>query len=293
MTPGRAEITPAPQTVTASQLASLLPDEQDLQGFVRVRPAFETADWRDAEIHHGTTQGVQPQPLPDGIKLNRDLNEIGPNAQLHGPTDRRGLGSIIRRAMYSTDGVYTLNITLMICDSFNAARREVLDYMSHVQLRFLPGSFAGPLQLGNESWCNGRSGSPGSATMISRYGTIVFIISWGMSYHAARAGDYPLLAPDAMDAVANSILLRLAGEAQLTGVPVRTATVLVNGKQLPSQNALLSGGQVYLPVKEFAKAAGWKSQWNPTTGALALNAPSQPPIQLMADSNAATDTGTV
>ena len=104
------------QSVTRENMVGLLPDEHELQGFVRfaptgfvrIRPASESPD------HSG------PRALPDAFALNLDLEKR--------QQKRTGWRSIFDRGMYSADGRYALTMTVKVYDTAASARDELADH---------------------------------------------------------------------------------------------------------------------------------------------------------------------
>lgn len=258
--PASAQNAPATAGITAAQLQALLPDEQDLQGFVRIRPAFDTPE------------RIKPQPIPDIIKLNTSA------AGINGRTN-----SVpgIARALYSQSGFYIVTMALSLYDSAATAHNHVTMGRKLTQQMFQL------IQLDpsadEETWFNSnRNGS----TLFFRRGKAVISASGGLTGPPEQARGHEPFPPESVLAIGQMIDLRLARQFLLTSAPSHGVRVAVNGTTLPAQAALLVGKQLYVPVTEFAKAAGWQSQWNVTTGMLTLTSPTQQHITLAAGSTA-------
>ena len=269
------------QSVTADQLQVLVPDEQDLQGFTRIRPAGEmplSEVYSQAEkkwIHP-----VSPaERMEDKIIVDKDATE-SPFGWVPLP-DHSGTFSQIIRSLYSRDDTYHLTITANVCDSAETAKREITQFVHSCSAPFQPGTFRSSTPIGEESWIN----PSGYSTLICRYGRLVVIIDGMRTGLASRQSSRTPFPPSAVEAVAYQILLQASRQAKLTGVSTQDAHVAVNGKPLDT-SALMASRQVYVPVAEFAKAMGMQSQWNAKTGALTLTKAAQKPITLTAGSTA-------
>lgn len=260
------------QGATQQQLQTLIPDQQDLQGFTRIRPLGEVTN-PDGSPQTGATE--------DQIVLDGQEDEYHPGwATL---PNQGGRMSQIKRSLYSESGEFELVMTMNICDAPEAAHLEVQHFLQVCSAPFQKGAFSSASAIGDESWFN----PSGYSTLIGRTGRVVFLIDGSRSRLAGRQGNSPRFPEAAVEAVAYQILLRASQQAKLTGVPAQNAHLTINGHALP-KNALLVGKQTYVPVKEFAKAMGLTSGWDTKTGALTLSGPKQKTVALTAGSTAAT-----
>jgi len=260
------------QGATQQQLQTLIPDQQDLQGFIRVWPAGEFIN-PDGSSRAGV---IEDQVIVDGRE-----NEYHPGwATLPGQDGRM---SQIKRSLYSESGEFHLAMTINICDAPEAAHLEVQEFLHACSTRFQQGTFSGASAIGDESWFN----PSGYSTLIGRSGRVVFLIDGSRSFLASRRSNSPRFPEAAVEAVAYQILLRASQQAKLTGGTTQNTRLAVNGHALP-QNALLVGKQTYVPVREFAKAMGLMSRWDTKTGALTLTGPKRKTVALTAGSTAVT-----
>jgi len=251
-----------PSATVQTPLTAVLPDEGDLQGFVRLQPACDTWD------HHSRL-------LADGVVLDNDMTQQ-PTQLLH-----TGRMSSLFRTLYSSDGAYCLNLTIRIVDTAEAAQQELQDSAVR-QAMFRQGTFDNSISIGDRSLCP----VDGNSVLLFRAGKIVVDIEGELSNDARNSGNYPQFPHAALEAVAYQIMLRAAQQPELTGVTPQQASVNINGHALP-KNALMLGKQVYVPVAEFAKAMGLTSQWNAKTGALTLSRIGHKTVALTAGSTAA------
>ncbi len=262
----------APPMVAPQQLQALLPNESNLQGFTRLRPAGELG-----------TQPLSPATyIEDKTVINSDATQW-----LYGWAplpDHPGSFSQIMRSLYSENGSYQITITLNVCGSSEVATDEVTQFLNGCSTRFQKGSFnAQTISIGDESWVN----PSGYSTLIFRAGNTVILIDGTRSQLASQVGYDPPFPTAAVEAVAYQILLRASQQPELTGVTPEQAQVAVNGHALP-KGAMRVAGQTYVPVQAFAKAMGLTTGWNAKTGALTLTGPQQKPIALTAGSTAVT-----
>ena len=277
MFPGQA----APLTVTPQQMQSLLPDESNLQGFTRIRPAGELVVLPDPSQANQQVQLTSPASyIEDKTVINSDATQW-----LYGwtplPNDP-GAFSQIMRSLYSKDGMYQITINLNVCASSQTASDEVAQFLRGCSTSFQKGSFSDQATtIGDESWIN----PSGYSTLIFRAGKSVILIDGTRSQFASREGGVPPFPGAAVEAVAYQVLLRAAQQPDLTGVTAQQAQVAVNGHALP-KGALLVGKQVYVPVQAFAKAMGLTSRWDSKTGALTLSGAGRKTVALTAGSTA-------
>ena len=260
------------QGATQQQLQTLIPDQQDLQGFTRVRPFGEFAN-PDGSSRAGV--------IEDQVILGGQEDEHHPGWVTL--PDQDGRMSQIKRSLYSESGEFELVMTVNICDTPEAAHLEVQHFLQVCSTRLLQGTFSGAPAIGDESWFN----PSGYSTLIGRSGRMVFLIEGSRSFLASRRSNSPRFPEAAVEAVAYQILLRASQQAKLIGGTAQNTRLAVNGHALP-KNALLVGKQTYVPVKEFAKAMGLTSGWDTKTGALTLSGPKHKTVALTAGSTQAT-----
>ena len=265
-----AQDAPALIGVTADQLKTLLPNAQDLSGFAPTRPLSDR--W---------PQELQGKPAPDGIGINKVQQGAG------GKTTQF---SIITRLWYSQNEKYTVDMTVRLYSSPQTAHDAILDDFVNIQAVYHEGAFSGS-PIGDESWF--YYGPTPSNRLVYRFGKVTVWVGGSLTFNASKQGGHEPFPMSSVEAIGNTILMRLARNPELTGVPTQAARVAVNGQQMPARSALLIGKQLYVPVTEFAKAAGWKSQWDAKTGALTLTNPmnKQQPITLAAGSTAVSEKG--
>lgn len=282
------------QNTIPAQLRSLVPDEQDLQGFVRIRPVGELADGWTPPVWSPVTHSFE-EPLSPAAALNDDIETATPLSI--SMSDKEAFAtpsgySQIERVLYSQNGTYRLDIRLIL----NAPPSGADLALSDLPLRQVfpsqavpkKGTFDSDEAIGQESWVFPATGS--SCAMMFRAGKVMAFISGDISASAARRGARKTFPKAAIEAVAYQILLRSAQQVALTGVSTQSAHLAVNGHALP-KNALRLAGQTYVPAAEFAKAMGMVSHWNNKTGMLTFSKPGHQLIALTADSTAASIDG--
>ena len=271
------------QSATVQQLRTLVPYEQDLQGFVCVVPQGEfllPETWSQGD--QKWERLVSPSvPVEDDIALNLDADQL--TGFWRPITEQVGKYSFLRRCLWSTDGAYQLEIRVTLCDSATTAHKELEEICQQSQVSLIQGAFSSSIQLGDESWVY----PPSEENVIrGRCGKILFTVAGQPSRAASRSAAGIIFPAQAVEAVAYQILLRAAQQPELTGVTPEQASVNINGHALP-KSALLVCKQVYVPVAEFAKAMGLTSQWNAKTGALTLSGAGHKTVALTAGSTAA------
>ena len=271
------------QDLTREQLQMLAPNEQDLQGFVRVLPGHDTPSLLRNDDTGATPQALA-QPIKEIISLRND--PAGSTPWFSSFSEAASVGAI-KRLFQSADGTFDLDIEMVLCDSPEAAH-EQLSHLHWTAGMWKPGRWTGPEMIGDESLAlveNGRI-----RTLAFRYGSLLAVIEGdrsNRSFMFNRALTIQTMPPAAVEAIAYQIVLRASQQAKLTGGPAQNTRLAVNGHALP-KNALLVGKQVYVPVREFAKAVGLTSGWNAKTGTLTLSGPHRKPVALTAGSTAAT-----
>lgn len=253
------------QNVTREQLQRFIPNENDLQGFVRLRLA--------QALPSQDTTGADS----DFVEINQDASKWSPGRQP--APGREGTINRILRNFASKDAHYTISVEVRLCDSPKAAADEAMDFQSSAQARYYPGKQFGLSQLGDESWFT-------NGALLFRYGNLMGFVSGDQSFPGVVSSKVPRLPASALVAVAYQICLRASQQARLTGVSTQAARLAVNGKPV-SGSPLQVGKQVYVPVVEFARAMGLQSQWNDKTGALTLSGPNQQTISVTAASTSA------
>ena len=224
--------------VTRQQLQMLIPDQQDLQGFTRIRPAGAVPM---------SQASSQAEAIEDEVILDGQEAEYHPGwVALPG---QAGAMSQIVRSFYSESGEFEIVMTMNVCDSPESAHLEVQHFLQACSTRFQKGTFSGAAAIGDESWFN----PSGYSTLIGRAGRAVFLIVGSRSWLASRRGNTPRFPEAAVEAVAYQILLRASQQSALTGVPAQDTRPDAKGRTLP-KNALWVAGRVYVPAREFAKA---------------------------------------
>lgn len=274
------------QPVTAERLQALAPDEQDLQGFVRVRPAGEEIP--DREFSEESQTWVQPVSVATVIKDKIQINAQKPTS---GPLWQPGKTcSRVVRTLYSENGLYRLDMTITVYDTPLDAQEDLVCYKRGLSVPLEKGSLTSPRIIGDESWTDLRSQPQRDRfnTLTFRQGRTVVFLQGTRSRIAAPSINFP---PAAVEAVAYQIQLRAAQQPELTGVSVQQAHVDVDGHALP-KNALQLAGQTYVPVAEFTKAMGMASHWDTKTGVLTFSGAGHKSVALTAGSTAAMIDGT-
>jgi hypothetical protein len=257
------------QTLTGPQMQTLLPNENDLPGFLRVAPAGENPP--AAGMTSPATALHDQIWSPDSSTLSTQPD--------------RSLGGM-RRVLYSSDGLYFVEMRLELCTTTKAAQAQLQQFINGSSGIFNKGSFTGVSSIGDQSLF--LPADIYGSSLIFRAGNIFVLVSGRGSAGFRRKGGASLVfSPTAVEAIAYQILLRASQQTALTGVSVQNAHLAVNGHALP-QNALKVAGRVYVPVQEFAKAMGLTSRWNSKTGALTLTGANRKSITLTAGSTAAT-----
>lgn len=270
------------QSTTLEQIQALVPNEQDLQGFARVRPAGEEIlDERFSQETHTWVQPVSKAAVvEDHIQIAAQKPDNAPFWE-EGKTCSR-----IIRKLYSENGLYALTINITVYDTPASAKEDLGHLVKDLSIRMEAGSLTGPQQIGDESWSDPRNephGNNNFQTLWFRQGKTLVFIQGSSTRRAARSLIFPAAA---VDAVAYQVLLHASQQPELTGISVQQAKMSVNRHILP-ENALKVAGQTYVPVKEFAKAMGLTTQWNTKTGALTLSGAGRKTVILTADSTAA------
>ena len=267
-------ISASAQNTSEQHLSALMPGEQDLQGFTRVRPAGEIhTPEAYSQSEHKWSHPLSPAaPTEDDVRLNVGASEWMPGRQsAPGRTDQI---SRIERNLYSLDGAFHLLVRVTTCASPAAASQELGNFRRGCSRFLVPGSLTGEAQMGDESWVPEQ---PRSDFIAFRYGRIMALVSGDRSSVASRQGMDSAFPVAALEAVAYQILLRESQQAHVN----------VNGHALP-KGALMVGRQTYVPVREFARAMGLTSGWDTKTGALTLSGPKRKTVVLTAGSTAAT-----
>lgn len=260
------------QRVTKQQLQMLVPGQQDLQGFMQVRPAGELPEGWAPAIWSPQTQTLT-EPVSPAIPLEDEvtLEDV----------------ATLTRTFYSQNGLYRMEMQVELCPTPAAAAEEITAYRHSCQSVFVPGAFDGKPAVGDESWVLPSMMGGTDNVLIIRIGRMMVLVAGGLSSSAARHQLRTEFPKAAVEAAAYQVLLRASQQAMLTGVSAQDAKVSINGHALP-KNALRVGSQVYIPVKEFARAMGLTSGWDAKTGALTLSGPKRKTVALTAGSTAAT-----
>ena len=270
------------QTITQQQLASLVPDEQDIQGFVRLRPVGELPPKGTFQNGQWVEQQSPSVTVDDDVQLDMDASKwVYGCANLQGEVGRV---SHLVRNLYSTDGVYHVEIHFSLCPSPAVAKDELTAIRGGSSGSFETGNFANTVIIGDESWTLlGHN----FKYLIFRAGNLVVDISGSPSDSALRQGLSASFPPSAVEAIAYQTLMRASRQAKVTGVSAHNARMAVNGKSLFNQ-AFTVNQQVFVPVAEFARAVGMQSRWNVQTGALMLSGAGHQSVALTAGSTTAT-----
>lgn len=234
--------------VTADQLKALLPDAQELEGFVATRPL--SAGWPEA---------LQGKLAEDGIVLNKTIPIAGGQTSTF---------SAISRFWYSQSEMYTVEMSVQLYTSPKAAQDAIADGFNSIAVRYKPTTFSG-FPIGDECWSIDMS----SSRMLIRHGKAVISVGGSFTIAAAKQGNYEPFPNAAVEAIGRLIWWRLARQPALTGVPVQEAHVIINGKELPADKVLMVGDHVFVAVTEFAKASGWLLDFTGIVTRLSLTDP--------------------
>lgn len=259
------------QGVTKQQLQTLVPGQQDLQGFMQVRPVGELPEGWSPGVWSPQTQTVIV-PVSPAIPLD----------------DEVALGdfSTLSRTFYSRNGLYRMTMLVELCPTPAAAAEALATYRQSCQSSFSPGAFDARPAVGDESWVLPSMMGGTDNVLITRIGRMIVWVAGGLSSSAARHQVRTEFPRAAVEAAAYQVLLRASQQAALTGVSARMAQMTVNGHAQP-KGALTVGKQVYVPVKAFARAVGLTSGWDAKTGALTLSGPKRKTVSLTAGSTEA------
>ena len=223
------------QDLSLQQLQTLAPDTSDLQGFTHIRPA-------------GTNPPRRGRVSPEAVVQD----QVWPGVDGSQATDTG-----ILRAMWARDGASMLEIRLKVCDTPEAARKEIGSYLQQSSGVFQKGTFSGLETIGDECWA--LPANIYGSTLIFRAGKMFVAVSGSQSPGSDRnGGPHFVFPPGAVEAVAYQCLLKASQRSELTGVSSQTAQMTVNGHALP-KGALRVAGRVYVPVQAFAKALGLTS----------------------------------
>ncbi len=253
------------QALVAPQMQALLPDANDLPGFLRLAPAGENPPVGGVT---SPATALHDQIWP-------------PTAGASSTQPDRSLGGM-RRVLYSSDGLYFVEMRMELCTTVKAAQAQLQQFVSGSSGIFNTGTFTGSSIIGDQSLF--LPADIYGSSLIFRAGNIFVLVSGRESAGPSRTGGPSLVfPPEAVESIAYQILLRASQQTALTGVPAQNAHLAVNGHALP-KNALKVAGRVYVPVQEFAKAMGLTSRWNNKTGALTLSGLNRKTVTLTAGS---------
>ncbi len=239
------------QSVSKEELSALAPGERDLQGFTQVRPAGELPP-----VAEGSGA---PARIDDIITEDLDLSSTW---------GARGKATSFSRFLYSLDGQYRVNYTILVCDSSESAVTMVQAYHRQSSMPWTPGAYGTDANLGEESWTH--PSGPGGHSIMVRYGRLFLDVDGSLSNRAAREQVKAEFPPEAVEAIAETILLRLSRVASIAGKGSGSAAVAVNGQALPGRTTLVSG-RPKVAVADVAKLAGWKVAWDAKTGKVTLS----------------------
>lgn len=258
--------------VTASQLAALTPDEQDLPGFVSIRP------------DDGSPPRAFSEPPGDSVLLNYDLTQM--------PVGLLNTGSMSRlvRRLFSTNGAYVLEMDVRTYDTPETAEQALQEHFKFLQVSPKRGTSGSMSDIGDESYV--MPSSSANNHLLFRAGKVRAEISGCLSPNAQTHREVLDFPPAALEAIAYQILLRASQQPELTGVSSQQARMNVNGHVLPP-GALRVAGRVYVPAQAFALAMGLTSRWDAKTGALTLSGIGHKTVVVTAGSTAATVGGVV
>ncbi len=196
-----------------------------------------------------------------------DIVEFGKPLALDAAGTHVSVDRIVRR-LYSVDGVYYARMELMVCASPGDAAVLLDELARRGMVPWRPGAYGGQACVGDASWTH--VGGPSGHVLMFRFGPVVVEIDGSLSTAAARADLRAEFPPEAVEAIAETILLRLSRVASIAGKGSGSAAVAVNGQALPGRATLVSG-QPKVAVADVAKLAGWKVAWDAKTGKVALS----------------------
>lgn len=233
-------------TVVRDSLKKLVPNALDVQGFTSIRP--------DDNVN-----------IEDDIALDTSASSFMPGHQ--SDQTRKDRISRIRRCLYSSDGLYYLMISVTYCDSLASAQRELANLRTGTSRTLVRGSLTSGSDLGDESWVPKQ---PKNDFIYFRYGRIVASIEGGKSNSAGDKGYQVAFPLDALEAIANEILLKEVHDSKFADVPQSSVHLMVNGVDL-GKNAVAVNDRTYVPAVAFANAMGYHAIWNAEKGILTLH----------------------
>ena len=261
------------------QLRALALDEGELPGFSRVAPAGENPPISGVPSPAMTTQDQFWQPY----------TWAGTEPAL--VTQPEHFLKAIRRVLYSTDGMYFIEMRIEVCSTEADAKAQLQQFLRGSSAIFSEGTFTGSPVIGNESMF--RPADFYGSTLIFRSGNEFVMVSGRQSAGSNRNGGPSYVFPTAaVEAVAYQLLLHASQQPELTGVTAQQVSMDVNGRALP-KGALRVAGRVYVPAQAFALAMGLTSRWDARTGALTLSGRGRKTVVVTAGSTAATVGGVV
>ena len=259
--------TPNETALISQQLATLVPDSQDLPGFASVRAETQ-------------------MPVPDTFDINIPASQFLPGIGAD-PT-RTDVVSRITRCFYSTDGAYYIMIVVTLCQTPALASQTLDKARRGCSRTMTSGSFTSLAPTGDESWVPLQ---PRNDFILFRAGRVEADVNAGtlplgdrMPTAQPAVNSFPA---SALQAVADDVVLRIMQQASLTGVTSHQAHIAINGKPLAG-TALASGHMTFVPALAFARALGYQGRWNAKSGTLTLTEKGRPDVLLTADSTQAT-----
>ncbi len=170
------------------------------------------------------------------------------------------------RGLYSADGTYFIGMDVIVLGTPAEANEAMAKYELQSNGPWTAGSFSGA-PIGDRAWCVRFNGA---SSMMFVLGRTFVQVNCGPSNRAAREQVKAEFPPEAVEAIAETILLRISRVASIAGKGSGSAAVAVNGQPLPGRATLVSG-QPKVPVADVAKLAGWKVAWDAKTGKVTLS----------------------
>jgi hypothetical protein len=248
------------QNITRDTLESVMVSVHDLTGLAGTNAA--TGAWEKRTVG----------PFSDRAGLNLDMAIV--NAGRTG-AGTKGIVSYLRRGLDyqnradSEEGASYLEIWVVLCDSPDTALDQ-LNSLSQSSTPYQTGSFQAADPLGDVS--RFIRFEPHHSLFIQCGNTAIRIGGTGATQ--IRRKQRPNLPCDTLEAVAHLMLLKAGKLPEQTGIAPSLPTILINGKTLPAGKARRIAGRVYVPVAEFAQAAGIRASWNRPRCELTLFPPS-------------------
>ena len=195
----------------AQQLRTVVPDEQDLQGFTRTVPAGEVyLPEAFSQSEHKWYQPISPEvPAEDDIRQNVGAFEWMPG-RLSTP-ERADKVSRIERNLYSSDGVYHLQVRTLVCASPAVAAEELKNFRRGCSRALVPGSLTSNTMVGEESWVPEL---PHNGFIAFRAGKVMVFVLGNETSVSARKGISAVFPAEALEAAAYQVLLRASQDPE-------------------------------------------------------------------------------